>query len=106
MDLKLNSNFDIELDERNDIALVEGREAFEQRLALRSTAYFHELIGSTNRANLLSLLKIRAKRVAKDTPETVGVAKIKVGYSETQPNTAEVTAIYETGDDFTFDITE
>jgi hypothetical protein len=106
MDLKVNSNFDIELDERNDIPTATGREAFEQRLAIRTTAYFHELIGSTNRANLLSLLKIRAKRVAKDTPETVGVAKINVGYSDTRPNTAEVTAIYETGEDFTFDITE
>lgn len=106
MDLKLNANFDVELDERNDIPLVTGREAFEQRLAIRSTAYFHELIGSTNRANLLSLLEIYAKRIANDTPEAVGVAKIAVGYSETAPNTAEVTAIYETGDEFTFDITE
>jgi hypothetical protein len=106
MDLKLNSDFDIELDQRNDVSLVDGREAFEQRLAIRSTAYFHELIGSTNRANLLSLLKVRAKRVAKDTPEAVGVAKIAVGYSDARPNTAEVTAIYETGDEFTFDITE
>ena len=106
MDLKLNSDFDIELDQRNDLSLVTGREAFEQRLAIRSTAYFHELVGSTDRGNLISLLEIYAKRIAKDTSEVVGVAEIRAGFSEEQPNTAEVTAIYETGEDFTFSITE
>lgn len=106
MDIGLDSDFDITLDDRNDLPLVEGREAFEQRLAIRVTAYYHQIVGSVNRANEASLLRMQAQRVAQDSPDVERVVDIQVGFSDEQANTAEVTAIYESGDDFTFSITE
>ena len=106
MDIGLNEDFDIILDDRNDLPVVEGRDAFEQRLAIRSTAYFHQIIGSVDETNLVSLLRMEAKRVAKDTEGAERVVQIEVGFSEDEPNTAEVTAIYESGDQFAFSLTE
>jgi hypothetical protein len=106
MDIGLNEDFDVVLDDRNDLPLVEGREAFEQRLAIRSTAYFHQIVGSANRGNLLSLVEIQAERVANDAEGVDRVIQVEAAFSENEPNTIEVTAIYETGDDFTFSISE
>ena len=106
MDIGLDSNFDISLDDRNDLPLIEGREAFEQRLAIRSTAYFHQIVGTADRGNIPSLVKMNARRVANDTEGVERVVQIEVGFSDTEPNTVEVTAIYETGDEFAFSLTE
>jgi hypothetical protein len=106
MDIGLNSNFDVELDDRNDLPLLTGRDAFEQRLAFRSTAYFHQILGSVDKSNLISLLRMYARRIAKDADDVAGVIQIEVQFSDDEPNTAEVTAIYETGDEFAFSITE
>lgn len=106
MDIGLDSNFDISLDDRNDLPLVKGKEAFEQRLAIRSTEYFHEVVGSVDEENLLSLVELQAKRVAREDEDVERPVQVLVEFSETVPNTVEVTAIYETGDDFTFSISE
>jgi hypothetical protein len=106
MDIGLNSDFYFELDDTNDAPLLTGREAFEQRLAVRATSYFHEVVGNVDQTNLVSLLKMRAERVAKDADSIDGAVQIQVSPSEDQPNTVEVMAIYETGDDYTFSLTE
>lgn len=106
MDIGLDEDFDITLDDRNDLPTVEGREAFEQRLAIRVTAYYHRIVGSVNRSNMASLLRMQANRVAQDAPDVNRVVDIRVGFSDEQANTAEVTAIYETGDEFAFSLTE
>lgn len=106
MDIGLDSNFDITLDDRNDLPIVEGRDAFEQRLAIRSTAYFHQIVGSVDRANLVSLLKMYAKRIARDTDGAEQVVQIEVDFSDTDPNTVELLAIYRTGDEFALSFTE
>jgi hypothetical protein len=106
MDIGLNSDFDFELDDTKDAPLLTGRGAFEQRLAIRVTAYFHEIVGTVDESNLVSLLKMQAERVAKDAEGIVRPVQIQVVPSDEYPNTLEVMAIYETGEDFTFSLTE
>ena len=105
MDIALNSNFDIELDDRNDLPTVEGRDAFEQRLAVRTTAYFYQIVGTVGREELLSLVKLQAQRVANDAEGVDRVVQIEARFSDEQHNTVDVTAIYETGDEYTFSVT-
>lgn len=106
MDIGLNEDFDIALDARNDLPFLEGRAAFEQRLAIRSTAYFHQIVGSAERGNLLNLLRMQAERIAGDTDGAERVVQIETEFSKDDPNTAIVTAIYETGDEFAISLTE
>lgn len=106
MDIGLNENFDIELDQRNDLPLVEGRDAFEQRLAMQLTAGFDKHVGSTNRDNLLSILRLEAERVVDNTEEITEAIQINIGYSDTEPNTVEVEAFYQTDGSFSTTISE
>jgi hypothetical protein len=106
MDIKLNSNFDVFLDDRNDLAIVEGREAFEQRVAVRVTAYFHEIIGSVDRPNVLKLVELQTRRVANAAEGIERVVQVSAEYSEDEPNTVLTTIIYETGDEFVFSLSE
>jgi hypothetical protein len=106
MDLGFNENFDIELDDRQDIPLITGRRLFEQRVALRTAAYFHTEIGSVDHDNVLSLLEMRARRVARDMDEIEFMPQFRAEFDDDQPGLIHVTIIYHTGDEYTFDISE
>jgi len=106
MDIGLDENFDVALDHRHDLPLVEGREAFEQRVAVRVTIYFHRTIGNINRDNILSLLRVEAKRIARDVDEIDSVVDFRAEYDVEQTGQINVTILYDTGDEFTFSVTE
>lgn len=106
MDIGLNDSFDLELDGSNDIPLVRGREAFEQRLRLSITSSFQDIIGSTNRSTALQLIEVQVKRVARQYDVIEQMVQIQVEYDDDQPNTINLTIIYDTGDEFTFPISD
>ena len=106
MDIGLNDNFDIELDQRNDVPLVTGASAFEQKLRIRLTDYFLDLIGRADTQNAPSLLEIEARRVAKELDELNDISSLIIKQSEASPNTLEVTIFYSTGTETVFPISE
>ncbi|UBF22612.1 T4 gp25-like baseplate wedge protein [Halorubrum tailed virus 25] len=106
MDIGLNKNFDLELGGRNDVFLVRGREEFEQRLRLSVVSFFQRIIGNTNRETVLQLIEVQAKRVAQEYDEIEQVAQIQVEYDDERPNTINLTFIYDTGEEFTFPVSE
>jgi len=106
MDIGLNSDFDIELDDRNDIPTVSARAEFEQRLAFRIVVYFQQTIGSIDRQQAVDLLRLQVQRVVDDMAELERVAQISVTPSEAEPNQIDVAVIYDTGDEFTFSVSE
>lgn len=105
IDLRINEDFDIELDDRQDLAIVEGREAFEQHLSIVVTHYFHELIGTTKTSNLEQKIELQARRVINSVAGIEDVANVLVQRSEEEPNTIEVTVLYSTGEEFSFEVT-
>lgn len=106
MDIGLDENFDVVLDQRNDVPLVKGASAFEQKLRIRLTDYFLDLIGRADTQNAPSLLEIEAQRVAKELDELDGIDTIIIEESEAAPNTLEVTIFYSTGNETVFPISE
>ncbi|QRV15017.1 hypothetical protein JMJ58_19235 [Haloterrigena salifodinae] len=100
MDIGLNSNFDIELDHRNDLPLVRGREAFEQRVEIRLTSYYTDLIGQNLDVNIVPLLELEAERVAEETPELDTLANILITPNPDVPNSLDVQIVYATGEEF------
>jgi hypothetical protein len=106
MDIGLDSNFDFSLDHRNDLPLVRGREEFEQRLRIRLTSYYTELIGENADLNLAALLKLEARRVADEDDSIDAVHNIIISPDPDAPNTVEVRVVYATGDDFLTTLSE
>lgn len=106
MDIRLDSNFDIALDHRNDLPVVEGREEFEQALRVRVTDYFYNIIGAGSPKTAASFVRVEARRVATDMDEIDNLSQIVIEADEDRPNTLGVSVIYNTGDDFTFTLSE
>ncbi len=103
-DLKLNENFEVVIDHRKDLGMLEGREEFEQNIAIGLTQFFTEEIGSVNYDGAKSRLRLYAGQLANESPRAGTVASIFVEDSETTPNTFEVRIVYRGGDTFEFDI--
>ncbi|WP_200531635.1 hypothetical protein [Halorubrum sp. LN27] len=106
MDIGLDSNFDFSLDHRNDLPLVRGRAEFEQRLAIRLTSYYTELIGENADLNISALLRLEARRVAEEDDGIDSVQNIIISPDPDAPNTVEVRVIYATGEDFLTTLSE
>mgnify|MGYP006290697751 CR=1 FL=1 len=106
MDLRLNSGFDTGLDDRNDLAVVTGREAFEQNIAVRMTDFFIEQVGSLDHPNAFELLDLQATRIVREMDELESVVQVLITKSPDKPNTADVTVIYQSSPDFAFEISE
>lgn len=106
MDIGLNSDFDLELDDRNDLPTVTGRDLFEQRLRISVTSFFQDVVGDTNRSSALQMVEVQARRIANRFSEIQRVVQIQVEYDDDEPNVINLTVIYDTGGEFTFSITE
>lgn len=106
MDILLNENFDFELDHRNDMGTVEGRQAFEQALAIRLSLVFEEVVGAVNWDSVPDLLRVRAKRIAQEMNQLSSVAAFDIERHPTLPNKATVTVIYTTTEEATITLSE
>jgi hypothetical protein len=105
-DFKIDSNYDIFISHRGDLATVSGREAFEQKLAIRIEESFGSVINELDKENVKDMLLLEAKRVAEDMDEIENIAAFSATFSEENANTVEVTLVYDSGDELTFEVTE
>ena len=99
-DLRLNENFEIVIDHRKDLAMVDGREEFEQHIALGLTSFFSDEIGSVDHQSAKSRLRLHASRLVNQSGRVGEVAAITVEESEDQPNALEVNITYSGGQTF------
>lgn len=107
MDIKLGQRFDVRFDGRNDLETVTGRDAFEQRVAIRVVGYFHEIIGENlPKEQILNLLELQADRVANNGEYISDIKSISAEYSSTSTNTVEMTIVYNTNEQFQFEVIE
>lgn len=105
-DIAVDENFDVFTDDTNDFAMVEGRPAFNQALAVILTRYYSEIIGSTKHANILKKLNLRAERVILNSNLVSEVQNIDIEFVDDEPGVVEVTIHYRIGDDYVFLLTE
>lgn len=102
-DIGLNGNFSVYLDDQNDIAYVNGRDAFEQEVVIKITDYLYaETIGDVSLTNLKSAVKLQISRVANDFDEIESIESVDI--SRTGQGTLETTIIYDTGEPLTFEV--
>lgn len=104
VDLAVDSEFNVYIDKAGNLAFVEGRNAFEQRVAIRLTEQFYEIVGSTNPSAVAERLRIEAQRVADTDPNINTMPSFNIEFSDEQINSADITIIYDTGETTEFTI--
>lgn len=107
-DLRLNSNFSVELDDRNDLATVSGREAFEQSVVMMLTDFMYQsLPGLSKRKTIEQRINLEVTRVAREHDLLDSVAQITINEKIGSPDTYQVDIIYEEEgvDNFSEDVT-
>lgn len=103
-DLGIDKNFDVFIDDRNDLGLVDGRREVEQSIALQVSLYYYNQIGSSDLPNVEERLELRARRVARENRRIDSLEDIIVEPREEQPNVFEVTIVYNQDEDFSFEV--
>jgi len=98
-DLSLNSNFSVHLDDRNDLATVEGRDAFEQSVSVALTEFMHETLpGLKKGENIKEKITLQVSRVAREHDKLDAISRIVVTEKEKQPDTYQVEIAYSSGE--------
>lgn len=93
-DLALDETFDVFLDDRNEVATVDDREAFEQSVAVHLTEYMYDITGDTDIATLKEKIRLQASRVAREHDRLDSIDQIVVERAPDKPGTIQVTLVY------------
>lgn len=94
-DLKLNSNFSVHLDDRNDLATVSGRDAFEQSVAMMLTDFMYDSIpGLSQRDTIKEQINLEVTRVAREHDLLDRISSISITEKLGEPDTLEVRVSY------------
>lgn len=105
-DLSLNQNFSVHLDDRNDLAKVDGHDAFEQEVVVMLTDFMHETLpGLTgNKATIKERIRLEVSRVARKNENLDGINQI--GIEKKTAGRYQVTIDYIAADSFVFEVQE
>lgn len=103
-DIAVDSELEVFINSRGDLAAVSGRDGFEQELALRLILRLTDLIGEVDDENIPDLLLTHARRVAAQMERLDSVHTFDITESGTQQNTYEFTVVYDTGEELTFEV--
>lgn len=107
-DLGLNSNFSVHLDDRHDLATVDGRGAFEQSVVMMLTDFmYNSLPGLSKRKTIEQRIHLEVTRVAREHDRLSGIRNIRINEKIGSPDTYEVEIAYTSDDlsDFEEDVT-
>ncbi|MFC6953788.1 hypothetical protein [Halorubellus litoreus] len=104
-DLKVNGNFELHLDDTNDLATVTGRESFEQALGFILSRYFTRILGETGPANIVEKVRLQAERVAMNSQLVDEIEGLRVQFTDT-PGEIEVAVYYTVGEPYREILTE
>lgn len=104
-DLALNSDFSVTLDDRNDLRTVEGRDAFEQSVAI----YLQEFLYSASpdflqRETAEEKLRLEVTRVARDHNELDSIEAIEVERDGVRDGAFLVTVTYTSQQQFDLEV--
>lgn len=102
-DLALNSDFSVFLNDRNDLATVSGKDAFEQSVAIMLTDFMYQNIpGVTDRETIEQRLRLEVNRVAREHDFIDEVSAIFISEKAGAVDTYAVEITYISDDFSTF----
>lgn len=104
-DLQVTSGIDVQPDDRGDLPVVTGRDAYNQTIALGVMDFFYNEIGSLDKDAVISKLQNSAKGIAAQFPEYIqDIHTIRAYFGDEAETEAIVEVTYLTGENFSFGI--
>lgn len=104
-DLALDGDFDVFLDDRNDVSTVEGRDEFEQTVAIKLTSFMYNIAGDTDFQTLKEKIRLQVSRVARSHDMLDSIEDIEVSRHPDKASTVVVLLRYSSGNfDFNLNI--
>jgi hypothetical protein len=101
VDYGINGDFDIYFGEYGDFAVVDGRDEFEDDLAIILHDEFGKVVGKGNFSDTIEQqLKLAITRVAREFGIIESISRINVSLLKNEPETIGVELVYDTGDTF------
>ena len=97
-DLALSRENEVFIDHRGDLATVEGRDGFEQSIALAITDAYTDIVNEFDDNNILSLVEVKARKVVARHSMLNEVTGINADFAE-DGVTLRVEISYAIGDD-------
>lgn len=103
-DVRVDDSLDIIFGASGDVSTVSEVELDRQRLRVLIVAQYDQFIGETGTANLARKLELAAERIANTLEFVETVSNVTVAESEDDANTIVVSVLFDTGEEFVFDI--
>ena len=105
-DLLLNEEFEIELNDRNDLAMVDGTKQFHQYLRQELAFYMTEQIGSVDHPNARRRLRQQVRMLALESEFIQSLERVDVLDKVDEPGAFEVVIEYNLTEGFAMEIGE
>lgn len=103
LDIGVDRDFDVIIDQRNDVNVKRGLSEFEQRLMIYIQSYFSQEIGTINRNHAKKRLELYAQRMVDATDSISDIEQVTVTEGD-DPGKLEMNIIYSTGETTEFEI--
>lgn len=107
VDLALDSDFSVDLNDRNELATVDGRAEFEQSVRVMLTSFMYSsVIGETDTKTIKQKLRLQTSRVARRHSQISYIDSIEIAQAENDPHTYEVRIDYKSDSILQFEVSE
>lgn len=92
MDLEINNNFELVINEKADLGVVEDQDELQQRIFTAITLFQRNVLGDLNDSNALRKIRFQTKRALEDNDLVDSVDTIDI--QRVDKNTSEVFILY------------
>ena len=103
-DLALDSTFDVFLDDRNEVSVVDGQDEFEQSVAIKLTAYMYNIPGDADFATLKEKIRLQVSRVARTHDRISDIDRVVISRHPSKQATIVIEIIYSSSGNFDFNL--
>lgn len=104
-DVSLDEDFDVHLDDRNDVAIVNERAEFEQSVAIKLTSFMYDIAGDSDLDTIKERIRLQVSRVARNHDLLDSIRKpIRIERDADNPGTVNVEIVYISSENFDFNL--
>lgn len=103
-DVQVDESLDLVFGPSGDLRPLTGKDLDRQRLRVLIIAEYDSFIGEVGQKNISRKLELAADRISRVLEFVESVSRVTVEQSDDDPNTLIVTVLYDTDDEFVFDI--
>jgi len=102
-DLLLDDNLEVFINQKGDLAGAKNRDAFEQKLILRTIENVVSVLGETEKATAVRLAEREIERTAQQMDQLENISAYNASFSDDKPDVLAIEVVFNTGEIIEFD---